>query len=86
VNDPAKRCCFVCGTGLGEEKYTRGTVFTAGGNYGSGVWDPFGGDLHLRIQVCDDCLTARQKLVHQVKIVVTQTENVTLWEGTTDEY
>jgi hypothetical protein len=44
------------------------TIFTAGGNYGSTIWDPFlQSGAYLKIAICDPCLTnaaKRDRVIH----------------------
>lgn len=64
-----------------------GTVFEAGGNYGSTVFDQLGRGEYLRITVCDGCLrtVARNhpgviRLVHSTRSNVVPPPIVTAWK------
>ena len=61
--------CIACGHELKQaiesedtNQPMRATCFTAGGQYGSTVFDPMNGD-YLEINVCDTCLLQRQHRV-----------------------
>lgn len=68
--------CVVCGRGLkhalpnGPEDTNQpneGVVFIAQGNYGSTVFDPFGENIFLEVNICDDCLIDRS---HRGKVIL----------------
>ena len=82
-----ERKCFGCGkeTGTavslknGQDDFStppNGTVFTAHGNFGSGVFDPMVHGKRLEIFVCDDCLREPKGSVYQVTIKVATKHNI----------
>ena len=58
--------CFVCSKQVTRDHFQDGTIFNASGNYGSGVFDPMRGDVHLTIVVCDECMETRSMTVQYV--------------------
>jgi hypothetical protein len=44
-----------------------GTVFKCGGHYGSTVFDPTHGGVHLEINICDECLKNHKERVIMVQ-------------------
>lgn len=58
--------CFLCSKDVTRDQWHDGTVFTAFGNYGSGLFDPMDGAVNLTIIVCDPCLESRAMTVQYV--------------------
>ena len=63
MNTPDPLACFRCGKQIEKEPFTGGLThgmsFTSHGGYGSAVYDPGDSRGHLRIDVCDGCVTER---------------------------
>ena len=61
THDPL--ACFRCGKQIEREPFTggllRGMSFTSHGGYGSAAYDSCDPRGHLRIDVCDECVTER---------------------------
>lgn len=66
--------CIACGIELESSVFVEpeddsyqmpsgATIFSSGGNYGSGLWDPPGlyNNKFLEFNICDDCLTIGAK-------------------------
>lgn len=53
--------------GRDERQPLGGLTFSAGGNYGSRVWDPVTSAPRLVIWICDDCLIERHTLVEKLR-------------------
>jgi hypothetical protein len=54
-----------------------GLIFTAGGNYGSTVYDPTMSAPELVIWICDECMRLHYKLVRMHKML--RAEPVNVW-------
>lgn len=83
---PLQLRCFVCEKSLDSvhedtvQPYF-GLVFSSGGNYGSGIFDPLHGKNRLVITICDECVTERLERVF-VQAVKRVPDNVTYTKPT----
>ena len=60
--------CLICEKELKPDVvgYQQATVWTTEGGYGSTIYDPMNGDVHLEAVICDDCLTRKKALIEEV--------------------
>jgi hypothetical protein len=77
--------CIVCGVelpevmpGITENQPAGGVTFTAPGNYGSTVFDPFDGSM-IEVNVCDPCLVAAGEAG---RVLLDRTARSVTFEGT----
>lgn len=65
--------CFVCAKTMtpvreGDAQPYGGLIFSAGGNYGSRIFDPIATLEKLRALICDECVTERADRLIAVRV------------------
>jgi hypothetical protein len=62
--------CLICENRIAVDdmSVTNATIWTSGGNFGSGVYDPCNASVFLEAIICDACLLEKQALVEEVVV------------------